>query len=182
MGLVNYYWWHINQLAEISAPLTELMKTNTAWQWNNREQNAFEKIKKLITLAPVLRVADSSRSFIINTDASEHLISGVLSQIFDGYEHPIAYASRKLTKVEKRNLTVPEKETAAVHYCLTHWRHYLHNGKQHIVRTDNQALSFFNTKQQLTRKQMTWQNDLAEFDFKFEFRQGKDNEVADALS
>ena len=58
---------------------------------------------------------------MINMDASEHLISGVLSQEFDGYEHPIAYASRKLTDVEKRNLSVPEKETAAVHYCLAHW-------------------------------------------------------------
>ena len=77
---------------------------------------------------------------------------------------------------------MPEKETAAVHFALTSWRHYLHNGQTHIVCTDNQALSHFLNQKQLSRKQITWQSGLSEFDFKLEYQRGKDNEVADALS
>ena len=47
---------------------------------------------------------------------------------------------------------------------------------------DNQALSYFNSKKELSQKQITWQNNLAKFNYKFEFKRGKDNPVADALS
>ena len=65
---------------------------------------------------------------------------------------------------------------------MIQWQHYLHNGLTHIICTDNQAVSYFLNKKDLSRKQMAWQSDLSKFDFQLQFRRGKDNEVADALS
>ncbi|TYK05161.1 reverse transcriptase [Cucumis melo var. makuwa] len=70
--------------------------------------------------------------------------------------------------------------TTIVH-CLRTWRHYL-LGNKFTVMTDNVATSYFQTQKKLTPKQARWQDFLAEFDFKLEYKPGRANVVADALS
>ena len=94
--------------------------------------------------------------------------------------HPIAYESRKLNNAEKR-YTTHENEMTAIIHCLRVWRHYL-LGTPFVIKTDNVATSYFQTQQKLTPKQARWQEFLAEFDYKLEYKQGKENVVADALS
>ncbi|CAL2255823.1 unnamed protein product [Prunus armeniaca] len=103
----------------------------------------------------VLRLPNLSKPFEVHTDASDFAIGGVLMQ--DG--HPLAFESRKLNDTEQM-YTVQEKEMTAVVHCLLTWRHYL-LGSQFVAR---------------------WQDFLAEFDYKLEYKQGKTNVVADALS
>ena len=93
LGLVNYYRWHLKNLAEVALPLTELTKDKNTWTWGQQEQKAFEEIKHMITSAPVLSVADTTKPFIISCDASQHSLGGVLAQEFNGMEHPIAFIS-----------------------------------------------------------------------------------------
>ncbi|GER38202.1 polyprotein [Striga asiatica] len=94
--------------------------------------------------------------------------------------HPIAYESRKLNDTERR-YTVQEKEITAIVHCLRTWRHYL-LGSKFVVMTDNVATSYFQSQKKLTPKQARWQDFLAEFDYKLEYKPGKANVVADALS
>ena len=70
--------------------------------------------------------------------------------------------------------------TAVVH-CLRTWRHYL-LGAHFIVKTDNVAMTYFQSQKKLSAKQARWQDYLAEFDFTLEYKLGKANVVADALS
>ena len=56
---------------------------------------------------------DLSLPFTLQTDASDYAIAGVLTQVFDGEEHPIYFVSRTLSKAE-RNYTITEKECLAV--------------------------------------------------------------------
>lgn len=70
--------------------------------------------------------------------------------------------------------------TAIIH-CLRVWRHYL-LGSRFSIKTDNVATSYFQSQKKLTHKQARWQDFLAEFDFVLEYRLGKANVVADALS
>ncbi|KZV44482.1 hypothetical protein F511_37664 [Dorcoceras hygrometricum] len=70
--------------------------------------------------------------------------------------------------------------TAIIH-CLRVWRHYL-LGARFIVKTDNIATSYFQSQKKLSPKQARWQDFLAEFDYVLEYRPGKANVVADALS
>ena len=125
---------------------------------------------------PVLQLPNLSMPFEVHTDASDYAIGGVLVQ--EG--HPVAFESRKLNDVEKR-YTVQEKEMTAVVHCLRTWRHYL-LGSKFVVKTDNVATSYFLSQKKLSPKQARWQDFLAEFDMVWEYKPGRTNQVADALS
>ncbi|KAH9744594.1 Endonuclease [Citrus sinensis] len=94
--------------------------------------------------------------------------------------HPIAFKSRKLNNTECR-YTVQENEMTAIIYCLRVWRHYL-LGSHFMIMTDNVATSNFQTQKKLSLKQAHWQDFLVEFDYRLEYKPGKANVVADALS
>ena len=81
----------------------------------------------------------------------------------------------------ERQYTVQEKEMTAVVHCLRTWRHYLF-GSKFVVKTDNVATSYFQSQKKLSPKQARWQDFLAEFDYVLEYKPGKANLVADALS
>ncbi|KAK8702738.1 hypothetical protein V6N13_021079 [Hibiscus sabdariffa] len=125
---------------------------------------------------PVLALPNIERPLEVETDASEYAIGGVLMQ--DG--HPIAFESRKLNGAETR-YTTQENELLAVIHCLRAWRHYL-LGSRFLVRTDNTVISHFLTQPMLTARQARWQEFLAEFDFGFEHKAGRENRATDALS
>lgn len=176
LGLANYYRRFVKGYSEIARPLTNLTKKTETWGWTPQCQAAFEKLKGAIMTDPVLALPDMSKPFVVETDASDYALGGVLIQ--EG--HPIAFESRKLKDVERR-YPAHEKELLAVVHCLRQWRHYL-LGFPFSVKTDNTAVSYFLTKPKLTAKQARWQELLAEFNFSLEYRTGSSNHVADALS
>ena len=153
-----------------------MLKKGRGWVWSRECQNAFEALKKAITGEPILALTNLNKPFELHTDASDFAIGGVLMQ----EDHPIAFESRKLNDTERR-YTVQEKEMTAVIHCLRTWRHYL-LGSKFVIKTDNVATSYFQTQKKLTPKQARWQDFLAEFDYKMEYKPGRANLVADALS
>ena len=144
LGLVNYYRRFIKDYLGRATPLTDLLKKNKAWEWDERCQQAFEDLKKAVTEEPVLALPDHTKVFEVHTDASDFAIGGVLMQ----ERHPIAFESRKLNDAERR-YTVQEKEMTAIVHCLRTWRHYL-LGSHFIVKTDNVATSYFQTQKKLS--------------------------------
>lgn len=176
LGLTNYYRRFIKGYSAKAAPLTDLLKKDQGWAWSINCQRAFENLKRAVTEQPVLTLPNLERPFEVQTDASDFAIGGVLMQ--EG--HPVAYESRKLNEAERR-YTVQEKEMTAVVHCLRTWRHYL-LGSRFLVKTDNVATSYFQTQKKLSPKQARWQDFLAEFDFAFQYKPGRENQVADALS
>ncbi|KAH9657886.1 Endonuclease [Citrus sinensis] len=153
-----------------------MLKKNRTWHWSEECQRAFEELKKAISEEPVLALPDHTKPFEVQTDASDFAIGGVLMQ--EG--HPIVFESRKLNDTERR-YTVQEKEMTAIIHCLRVWRHYL-LGSHFTIMTDNVATSYFQTQKKLSPKQARWQDFLAEFDYRLEYKPGKANVVADALS
>ncbi|XP_042962490.1 uncharacterized protein LOC122296762 [Carya illinoinensis] len=176
LGLVNYYRRFIKGYSTRASPLTDLLKKNKTWEWSSRCQEAFDDLKTTVTEEPVLALPDCTKPFEVQSDASDFAIGGVLMQ--EG--HPIAYESRKLNESERR-YTVQEKEMTTIIYCLRVWRHYL-LGSHFVVRIDNIATSYFQSQKKLSPKQARWQDFLAEFDFVLEYKLGKANLIADALS
>ncbi|GJT50986.1 ATP-binding cassette subfamily C member 8 [Tanacetum coccineum] len=125
---------------------------------------------------PTKRLPDVTMPFELHTDPPDFAIGGFLMQD----RHPIAFESSKLNEME-RKYTMQEKEMTAVVHCLRIWRHYL-LGSRFVIKTDNIATSYFQTQKKLSPKQARWQDFLAEFDYQLEYKPGKANVVADALS
>ena len=156
------------------------MTTNCDFKWTNDCQSSFDKLKYILTSGPVLAHPDFSKEFILDTDASDKAIGAVLSQVIDGRERVCAYASRCLSKSEKR-YCVTRKELLAVVYFVKYFRHYLY-GKEFLVRTDHSSLrwlmQFKNPEGQFAR----WIDILSTYNFRIQHRPGRLHGNADALS
>jgi hypothetical protein len=113
LGLAGYYRRFIPDFSKIAKPLTELLKKNTPYVWNEKTESAFNTLKELLTTEPLLQYPDFNRPFVLTTDASNEAIGAVLSQGPIGKDLPIAYASRTLNNPEKNYPTV-EKELLAI--------------------------------------------------------------------
>jgi len=103
-------------------------------------QRAFETLKTLLTTAPVLAMPNDVDTFILDTDALQYAIGAVLSQLQEGIERPVAYASRKLSKSEV-NYCVTRKKLLAVVNFLKYFHHYL-LGRRFKIRMDHAALQW----------------------------------------
>ena len=73
----------------------------------------------------ILVFPDWTRPFHVHVDSSSIALGIILAQPGDrGIDHPIAFASRKLSSTE-RNYTTTEREGLAMVYALQKFRHYL---------------------------------------------------------
>lgn len=93
--------------------------------WDHNCQRAFDALKEAFVCAPVLAMADPSKPYVLETDASDYALGGVLLQKGDDNKlHPIAYYSKKMTLPEV-NYPVYDKELLAIVKAFKHWRRYL---------------------------------------------------------
>ncbi|GMF25830.1 unnamed protein product [Phytophthora fragariaefolia] len=157
-----------------------LVKSNVKWSWLEPPRQAFNAIKLVLQQAPVLRLPDFDKPFIVTIDASHTYIGGVLSQIHEGADLPVAFYSKKLG-VHELNWPVHEKELFAIKQALVHWHHYLH-GARFDVFTDNSACKWVLQHPRVSGRFARWLDFFASFDFKIHHRPGSQNVVADALS
>src|SRR6266508_4539728 len=70
MGLCNYYRKFIKDLSKLSKPLRQLLKKDVKFSWKPKEQKTFEKLKTILTEAPVLLFPNFDKPFVLCTDAS----------------------------------------------------------------------------------------------------------------
>ena len=74
-------------------------KKKAAIKWDSRYQQAFDDLKTLCTMAPILAYANFTKPFKLHTDACGTGLGAVLYQTReDGTEAVIAYTSRSLTQ------------------------------------------------------------------------------------
>ena len=133
-------------------------------------------MKKLLTSAPILRIADPNEDFIVCTDTCNRGLGGVLSQ--NGFV--ICYESRKL-KEHERHYATHDLELEAIVNALRKWRHYL-MGKRFELRTDHNGLKYLFDQPTLNSREIIWLEFMIEYDFDINHIKGKENQVACALS
>ena len=127
-------------------------------------------------MAPLLQMPDFANPFVIDCDASGTGFGAVLHQ----GDEAIAYFSRAVAPHHKK-LPAHERELIGLVKAVRHWRPYIW-GRQFVVRTDHYSLKFLLDQRLSTIPQHTWVSKLFGYDFTVEYRQGKLNGAADALS
>lgn len=183
LGFCNFYRRFIRDYGLVAKPLTQLTKSSVPFVFNETCQQAFQELKQRLVTAPVLRHYDYSLESMLETDASDGVIAGVLSQLYpDGNWYPVGYFSKTMAPAE-HNYEIHDKEMLAIVRSLGHWRPELQsNSSQVKVYTDHKALEYFMTTKQLNSRQARWAEVLADYSFMIMYRPGKDNAKADILS
>jgi hypothetical protein len=180
--LCSYYRKFIKDFSKVTKPMTELLKKDNEFKWEERQQKAFDELKDKLINYPILQHPDYEREFIVMTDASGSGLGAVLSQKDDnGKEYVIAYASRGLRGAEV-NYPITELECLAVMFAIQHFHKYL-IGRKFQVITDHSALkTLMNVKKIPKGRRGRWIMELQQYKFDIIHRPGKENKNADALS
>jgi hypothetical protein len=176
LGLAGYYRRFIPNFSKIVEPITGLLKNDTKFDGSSKCNEAFEQLKVLLTIAPVLAQPDIEKPFGVYCDASGSGLGCVLMQ--EG--RVIAYASRQLRRHEEHYLT-HDMELAAVVHALKIWRHYLLGNTCHLY-VDHKSLKYIFTQSELNMRQRRWLELIKDYDLEIHYHPEKANVVADALS
>ncbi|CAI7834524.1 unnamed protein product [Closterium sp. NIES-53] len=180
LGFVNYYNWFVPQYAKIATPLTNPLKKNTPFKWEDVHQQAMEQLKTALTSARVLILPDPKKDYVIEADASDQAVGAVLMQDQGKGLQPIAYLSKKLHGAEL-NYPIHDKEALAIITAFKTWRCYL-EGRKTTVYTEHCSLKYLKTQPTLSRRQVRWIDFLkTHFDYDIVYKPGHKNK-ADALS
>ncbi|KAG0155742.1 hypothetical protein PDIDSM_2915 [Penicillium digitatum] len=161
IGFGNFYRRFIRDFSKVIAPLVRLTKKDVRFEWTPVCQLSFEALKKAFTSAPVLKAFDWSKEIVLETDASDFVSAGVLSQYDDaGILHPIAFFSKKHSAAEC-NYEIYDKELLAIIRCF-----------EVASRTGGHTLA----------REARWSEFLSRFNFKITYRPGKQGAKPDALT
>ena len=150
MGLANYYRWFVKDFATIAKLLHEITRKDKKWNWGERQQKAFEELKKRFTMELVLVTPDLDREMRVEADVSDFATGEILSmKCEDEKWRPVAYISKLLNEA-KRNYEIHNKEMLAIIRCLEAWRHFLEEAKDRFeIWTDHKNLEYFMKAQKL---------------------------------
>jgi hypothetical protein len=182
LGFCNFYRRFIRDYGVIAKPLVQLTKTNVPFRFDKACWDAFEELKSRLTSSELLRHYDPEKQSMIETDASDGVIAGVLSQQHGEEWYPVAYFSKTMLPAEC-NYEIHDKEMLAVVRSLDQWRPELQGTVKRIqIFTDHKALEYFMTTKKLTGRQARWAEALADYHFIIMYRIGKENTLADALT
>jgi len=138
----------------IARPLHDMVKKYRKWEWMDKQERAFEKLKKRFTEEPVLVVPDLDKKMRMEVDALDYAMGGMLSmEGEDGLWKLVAFLSKSLNEMVK-NYEIHNKEMLAIIRGLEAWRHLLEGVQfKFEIWTDYKNLEYFMKAQKLNRRQ-----------------------------
>jgi len=117
LGLTGYVQRFCPEYASLTATMFALLKKqnkrNAKIHFSEEQLKTFKELKRRLCNPPVLHLPDFSQPMHLRTDASKFAVGGVLFQVVDGVERPIAYTSRKMKSAEL-NYPTQQQELLAI--------------------------------------------------------------------
>jgi hypothetical protein len=115
IGFVNFYRRFIPGFSHYACALFDLTMKDIRFIWGLPQEDSFMKLKKLITLAPVLVLPNDNLPFRLQANGSGIATGAVLSQqqVDDKAWHPVTFLSKVLNPVE-RNYKIHDTEMLAI--------------------------------------------------------------------
>ena len=155
LELVNYYHWFIKGFATVARLLYNLVKKDKKWDWMERQERVFKKLKEWFTKEPVLAAPNINKKMRMEVDISDYTMEGVLSmECKNGLWRPVAFLSKSLNETE-RNYEIHDKKMLAIVRGLEAWRHLLEGAQiKFEIWTDHKNLEYFMKVQKLNRRQV----------------------------
>ena len=164
-GLAGFYRRFVQNFISIAAPLTDVIKKNVGFKWEQTQEEAFQILKGKLTQAPLLVLPDFSKTFEIEYDASGVGIGAVLMQD----RKPIAYFREKLGGATL-NYPTYDQELYALVRALQTWQHYLWP-KEFVILTYHQSLKHLKGQQKLNKRHARWVEFIETFPYVIKFKQ-----------
>jgi len=184
IGMCSYYRRFVPSFSQIAEPLIALTRKYARFSWSEECQKAFDLIKERLTVAPLLAYPDTTKPYVLYTDASDSCIGACLAQVVeeDGRqeEKPIYFLSHRLSDTQRRWPTI-EKEAYAIHFALQKLDHYLHNA-EFVIRTDHKPLKYLLGSPMKNKKIQMWALNLSSYNCTIDYIPGPQNVLADLLS
>ena len=182
LGLLGYYRPFIPTFANITLPVTNLLKKNTPFIWSSKCQQALDYLKEILCNKLLLQFPDPNKPYILFTDASNNAYSGVLCQPINSDQdiRPVAYFSGTFT-AQNRSWCATEKEAYAILKSVQCFDYYLQGAKCTLC-CNHKPLEQFLSRGMKIAKLDRWAMLLLEYDITFVHIKGKDNILADVIS
>ena len=181
LGVINFVNQFLSKKAAICRPLTELLKKNTKYKWNDNCEEAFMKLKKMILSRPFLMLPNFGKDFQLRTDSSSLGLGASLTQPYKEGPRAVAYFSRTLRKYEQCYCSY-DLEFLGVIEALAHFDPYL-IGRHFVIFVDNRALVTLLTQQKASSaRSLRWMQRLLRYSFDVVWVPGSTNIVPDSLS
>lgn len=183
IGFDNFYQRFIMIFTKVCTPMTALTRKDTLFNWNTRCEDAFQTAKTAFCTAPILTHFDAEEQVVVETDTSNYISAGILSQHDDqGVRRPVAFFSKKHSPAEC-NYEIYDNELLAIIMCFEEWRPEL-EGSAHpmLVISDHKNLEYFMNTKKLNWQQARWSEFLSRFGYRIVFRPGKQGGKPDALT
>lgn len=185
LGLFRYYGKFIPNVSDELRPLYDLLHKDRTFDWNNECQAAFEKSKSLILSHNVLELYDPSKRIVVAADASPYGAGAVMSQLVNGEEKPVIFASCSLTPAQK-NYSQIHREAFAIMFAVHKFHDYIF-GHRFTLCTDQKALSEIfhphkRTSGVAAARLHRWAIILSLYNFEIQHRNASNMAHADALS
>ena len=186
LGRVNYYHTFLNGLSTVTEPLHHLLCKEVKWSWTKSCDEAFAKLKKMLSKAPVLTHFDPARPIVVHCDASPYGLGCVLShRMSDATERPVSFVSRTLSAAE-RNYAHIEKEGLVLVFAVKNFHEYLYGHQFSLVTDHKPLLGLFAEHKGLSSRSasriLRWALLLAAYNYKLEYRPGSQHGNTDAPS
>lgn len=178
LGMTKFLAQYVPNEASLTAPLRQLLKKDTLWQWCPHHTAALEALKTALTQAPVLRYYDHRKPLTLQADSSKDGLGACLLQ--EG--QPLCYASRSLTDTEKRYAQI-EKELLAIVFAAKRFHQYVF-GRTVTVQSDHKPLEAI-VRKPLNKAPARLQGmllQLQKYDLNITYTPGKHMYIADTLS
>ncbi len=183
LGMVNFYRRFIPHCAQLTLPLTNLLRlSKREFAMTAESLKSVDAIKSALAQATLLAFPNPSARLSLMTDASTSAVGAVIHQSVGNDVQPLAFFSRKLQPAETRYSTF-SRELLAIFLAVRHFRHHL-EGRNFAIFTDHKPLTYAlqSSSDKYSPREIAQLDYISQFTTDIRYVKGFDNSVAETLS
>ena len=113
LGMKTYLSRYLPNLATEAENLRKLTRENVDWQWTDKEEKEFERIKKMVATITMQKYLDVNEPVTLECDASSTRLGAAIFQ----KNMAVGYASRILTRTVRKYAQTEEELPLIVFGC-----------------------------------------------------------------